>query len=214
MGYSSAGIAIIPAMTPRKHAAAILLFAALSVFMTWPLLPNINRAVAYPGDPYINTWVLDWDWHATFHQPGRLFQANIFYPAKYSLAFSENLYGIAVVLFPLRALAVTPLLAYNVAMLLGYTLCGFSAYLLAYEVTGSVWGAITAGIFYAFVPYRFTHAAHVQYVWAGTLPLLLFAFFVTHASPTGVTPCGSARPFSGTVYQTSTSSSSERSPSS
>ncbi len=161
-------------VTPKKHAAASILFAALAVFMTWPLLPNLTRAVAYPGDPYINTWVLDWDWHATFHQPGRLFQANIFYPAKYSLAFSENLYGIAVVLFPLRAVGVPPLAAYNVAMLLGYTLCGFAAYLLAFEITGSTWGAIAAGIFYAFIPYRFTHAPHVQYVWAWTLPLLLF----------------------------------------
>jgi hypothetical protein len=143
--------------------------------MTWPLLPNVNRAVAYPGDPYINTWVLDWDWYATFHRPAHLFQANIFYPAKYALAFSENLYGIAVVLFPLRALGASPLTAYNVAMLLGYTLCGFGAYLLAWEITGSGWGAIAAGIFYAFIPYRFTHVAHVQYVWAGTLPLLLLA---------------------------------------
>jgi len=159
----------------RKHIAAAILFAILAIFMTWPLLPNLGSAVAYPGDPYINTWVLDWDWHATFHQPGKLFQANIFYPAKYSLAFSENLYGIAVVLFPLRAAGVPPLAAYNVAMLLGYTLCGFCAYLLAIEITGNFWGAIAAGIFYAFLPYRFTHAAHVQYVWAGTLPLLLFA---------------------------------------
>lgn len=158
-----------------KHAAALLFFAALTLFMTWPLLPNINRAVAYPGDPYINTWVLDWDWYATFHQAGHLFQANIFYPARYSLAFSENLYGIAIVLFPLRAFGVSPLTAYNAAMLLGYAFCGFAAYLLAFEVAGSVWGAIAAGIFYAFLPYRFTHVAHVQYVWAGTLPLLLFA---------------------------------------
>ncbi|MEA2339335.1 MAG: hypothetical protein QOE82_3342 [Thermoanaerobaculia bacterium] len=161
-------------MTSKKHAAAFLLFAVLSIFMTWPLLPNVNRAVAYPGDPYINTWILDWDWHATFHQPGRLFQANIFYPAKYSLAFSENLYGIAIVLFPLRALGATPLTAYNFAMLLGYTLCGFGAYLLAVEITASWWGGIAAGIFYAFLPYRFTHAPHVQYVWAGTLPILLW----------------------------------------
>ena len=159
----------------RKHAAAFILFAVLAVFMTWPLLPNITRAVAYPGDPYINTWVLDWDWHATFHQPARLFQANIFYPAKYSLAFSENLYGIAVILFPLRAVGVTPLTAHNVAMLLGFALGGFVTYLLAVEVTESWWGGVAAGIFYAFLPYRFTQAPHVQYVWSATLPLLLLA---------------------------------------
>src|SRR3954447_8216139 len=179
--YNQFGAACVPVdeyhrrLMMKRHILAAILFAILSIFMTWPLLPNIGRAVAYPGDPYINTWVLDWDWHATFHQPARLFQGNIFYPARYSLAFSENLYGIAVVLFPLRAAGVTPLAAYNVAMLLGYTLCGFGAYLLAFEITGSAWGAIAAGIFYAFLPYRFTHAPHVQYVWAGTLPLLLYA---------------------------------------
>jgi len=162
-------------VTSKKHIAAFILFAVLTVFMTWPLTPNINRAVSFPGDPYINTWILDWDWHATFHQPGKLFHGNVFYPAKYALAFSENLYGIAVVLFPLRALGATPLTAYNAAMLLGYTLCGFGAYLLAFEITASFWGGIAAGIFYAFLPYRFTQAPHVQYVWAGTLPILLFA---------------------------------------
>jgi hypothetical protein len=166
--------AIITLVTSKRHIAAFILFASLSVFMTWPLTLNVNRAVSFPGDPYINTWVLDWDWHATFHQPGKLFHGNIFYPAKYALAFSENLYGVAVVLFPLRALGASPLTAYNTAMLLGYTLCGFGAYLLALEVTASFWGGIAAGIFYAFVPFRLTHAPHVQYVWAGTLPILLF----------------------------------------
>jgi hypothetical protein len=162
-------------VTSKQHVAVLLLFAVLAAFMTWPLLPNINRAVAYPGDPYINAWVLDWDWYATFHHPSRLFQADIFYPAKDSLAFSENLYGIAVVLFPLRAAGASPLTAYNAAMLLGFMLCGYGAYLLAYEITGTGWGAVAAGIFYAFLPYRFTQASHVQYVWAGTLPLLLYA---------------------------------------
>src|SRR6188474_2474767 len=83
---------------------AAALFVALAIAMTWPLTPNLRTAVAYPGDPYINTWILDWDWYATLHQPLKLFQGGAFYPAKYSLAFSENLYGIALLLFPLRAL--------------------------------------------------------------------------------------------------------------
>jgi hypothetical protein len=41
-------------VTSKQHVAVLLLFAVLAAFMTWPLLPNINRAVAYPGDPYIN----------------------------------------------------------------------------------------------------------------------------------------------------------------
>src|SRR5687768_12229608 len=88
----------------RQHLGAAILFIALSIAFTWPLAPNLGRAVSDPGDPFINIWILDWDWWATLHQPLRLFHANAFHPAKYSLAFSENLYGLAVLLFPLRML--------------------------------------------------------------------------------------------------------------
>ncbi len=151
------------------------MFLALAVFMTWPLAANLGSAVAWPGDPFINIWILDWDWWATFHQPFSLFQANTFYPAKLPLAYSENLYGIAVVLFPFRAAGLGPIAAYNVAMLLGYAFSGFGAYALGRTVTGGWWAGVAAGIFYAFVPFRITHASHVQHVWAGWLPLLIVA---------------------------------------
>jgi hypothetical protein len=167
-----------------KHAAVALLFVALSVALTWPLSRNLGTAVAYPGDPYINAWILDWDWWATLHQPLSLFQANVFFPARYALAFSENLYGIALVLFPLRAMGVSPLAAYNVAMLFAFALSGFGAYLLGRMVSGSTAGGVAAGIFYAFVPFRFTHLSHVQHVWGGTLPLMLAALLHYARKPT------------------------------
>src|SRR5438477_5876786 len=114
----------------RQHAGAAALFLLLSVAMTWPLARNFTRAVPDPVDSYINTWILDWDWYATFHQPLQLFDANAFYPARYSLAYSENLYGIALLLFPFRALGVTPIAAHNLAILGGFAFSGFGAYLL------------------------------------------------------------------------------------
>src|SRR6266498_3738927 len=154
---------------------AAALFAALAALMTWPLAPNMRTAVAYPGDPYINTWILDWDWYATLHQPLDLFQANAFYPARDSLAFSENLYGIALLLFPLRALGIGALTAHNVALLLGFAFSGFAAFLLGRMISGSALAGIAAGIFYAFVPWRFTQLPHVQHVFAGWLPMMLVA---------------------------------------
>src|SRR4051812_4936377 len=101
----------------RQQAAAALVFIALSVAMTWPLAANLGCAVADPGDPLINIWILDWDFWGTLHHPLSLFDANAFHPARYSLAYSENLYGVAVLLFPLRLAGVNPIVAYNVAML-------------------------------------------------------------------------------------------------
>ncbi|HYS52238.1 MAG TPA: hypothetical protein VER58_00570 [Thermoanaerobaculia bacterium] len=168
----------------RQHAGAAALFLLLAILMTWPLTRNLNRAVAYPGDPYINTWILDWDWYATFHRPLHLFDANAFYPARYSLAYSENLYGIALLLFPFRAAGSGPITAHNIAVLLGFAFCGYGAYALGRLMTGSGPAGIVAGIFYEFVPYRFTHLPHVQHIWAGTLPILLAALLWYAQKPT------------------------------
>ena len=167
-----------------RNAVAAALFLVLAVAMTWPLAANIGSAVAWPGDPFINIWILDWDWWATFHQPLSLFQADAFYPARLPLAYSENLYGIALVLFPFRALGAGPITAYNLAMLLGYAFSGFGAYLLGRTITGSWWSGLAAGIFYAFVPFRIMHASHVQHVWAGWLPILIVALLHYKKQPT------------------------------
>src|SRR5438132_11033508 len=115
---------------------AAALFVVLALLMTWPLARNLRTAVAYPGDPFINTWILDWDWYATLHQPLHLFEANAFYPSHDSLAYSENLYGVALLLFPLRALGAGAITAYNVAVLLGFAFSGFAAFLLGRMISG------------------------------------------------------------------------------
>ena len=168
----------------KQHWRAAAIFAVLAVVMTWPLARTLNRAVAYPGDPYLNAWILDWDYYATFHNPAKLFDANAFFPAHDSLAFSENLYGIALLLFPLRAAGVTPIAAHNLAILAGFALSGFAAYLLGRLVTGNELAGIAAGVFYAFVPFRFTHLSHVQHVFGATLPLLLAALIWYARNPT------------------------------
>ena len=159
----------------RERLVAAALFLILSILMTWPLARNLDRAVSDPGDPLITVWILDWDWWATFHQPLSLFHANAFHPAQYALAYTENLYGIALLLFPLRALGMGPVTAHNVAFLAGFAFCGFGAFLLGRKLTGSFAAGLAAGIFYAFLPYRFVHLAHIQHVWGGWLPLLLLA---------------------------------------
>ncbi|MEO6259632.1 MAG: hypothetical protein ABIP63_04750 [Thermoanaerobaculia bacterium] len=168
----------------KQQGMAAAFFVALAMVMTWPLVMVLPRALAFPGDPYINTWILDWDWYATFHHPLSLFDANVFYPARYSLAYSENLFGIALLLFPLRALGAGPITAYNIALLAGFAVCGFSAFLLGRYLSGSAIAGLCAGIFYAFVPFRFTHLSHVQHVWSGTIPLMLLALLRYRDRPT------------------------------
>lgn len=170
-------------MPSKKDAGAALLFVALSILMTWPLARLLPVAAADPGDPYLNAWILDWDHYATFHRPLSLFDANAFHPARFALAFSENLYGIALVLMPFRFAGVPPLAAYNLGTLLGFAFSGFGAYLLGRKLTGSWMAGVAAGVFYAFVPFRFTQLSHIQHVWGGWLPPLLAALLHYAAAP-------------------------------
>jgi hypothetical protein len=172
----------IPTAAARE-ASVFALFAILAIAMTWPLAAHLGTAVPDPGDAYVSTYVMAWDYHATFSR-APLSSLPIFHPAKDALAFSEHLYGTALPFFPLYAMGVAPLTVYNVALLLAFAFSGYGAWVLA-RVAGASWiAAIAAGCFFAFVPYRFTQLAHISYVSAGWLALLFAAALAYLQSPT------------------------------
>lgn len=168
-----------------RELAVIGLFCGLTAVMTWPLVANFTTALPHPQDPAINTWILDWDCYAILNQPSRLFDANIFHPHRYALAFSENLLGIALPLLPLYVIGLAPITIFNVAMFLAFALTGYGAFVLARLVTGSTGAAICSGIYFAFLSFRFTHLTHLQHLWAMWLPLMLASliWFAKKPSP-------------------------------
>src|SRR5206468_5064328 len=121
----------------------------------------------------LNAWILHWDFHQTFRDPLHLFDANIFYPARYALAFSENLYGASVFGFAPLAAGVSTLAVYNLLFLLGMFLSAMAAWALARAVTGDAASSLLAGVVYAFVPWRLAQIPHIQYQWGAFLALLL-----------------------------------------
>jgi hypothetical protein len=136
---------------------------------------HLRDAVVDPGDPYLISWILWWDYHQTFTNPLSLFHANLFYPLRYTLAFSEHSYGIAMFFFPLYALGARPLTVHAVAMFFGFVTCGYGAFRLARTLTGSNGAAWVAGIIFAFVPFRFGLMSQVAYLWSCWIPLLFEA---------------------------------------
>lgn len=152
--------------------------------MTWPWALHLRDAVGDTGDSYLGAWILWWDYHQTFTDPLNLFHANILYPYRYSLAFSENSYGLALLFFPLQAAGLRPLTVHGVATLAGFALCGYGEFRLARTLTGSTGAAWVAGLAFAFVPYRFHHLPHLVYLFAGWMPLLLEALVLYARAPT------------------------------
>src|SRR6266540_2855957 len=79
------------ASTPAFLAAALLLFTVLTAAMTFPQLLHMRDGVSDEGDPMLVTWVFAWVAHQLPVAPAHLFDANIFYPERRTLAFSETL---------------------------------------------------------------------------------------------------------------------------
>jgi len=171
----------------RSAARELTLFAfyvAIAIVLTWPLATNLTTAVSDLGDPLLNAWILDWDCYALTHHPLHLFDAPIFYPAKFPLAYSEHLVGIALLCLPLYALGLAPLTIHNIAILLGFALSAYGASVLGRVITRRFLPSVLAGMLYGFVPYRFGQLPHVQVISGAWLPLLLAALLVYRRSPT------------------------------
>ena len=163
-----------PASRPaRETALAALCFVAATVLMTWPQAARLTDGMADLWDAKLNLRILHWDFHQTLRDPLDLFQLNFFHPARYVLAFSENLYGVALFGFPLFALGAPPVVVYNVLVLLGMFLSALSAWALARYVTGDALASLVAGMVYAFLPWRLSQLPHVQHQWGPFLCLLL-----------------------------------------
>jgi hypothetical protein len=139
-----------------------------------PLWRHLTTAVPSDiGDPLLNTWILAWDGHALLTDPAHLFDANIFFPLKDTLAYSEHLLGTALPMVPILLISGEPVLAYNVAFLTSFMLSGFGLYLLALRYTGNRLAAFLAGLAFAFAPYHLSLMGHLSLLTVQWLPLAL-----------------------------------------
>jgi hypothetical protein len=95
----------------RRTLAAVAGYILAAIFFTWPLVPRFSSVIATTdpaGDPSLHLWTLGWDLRALSDHPGwllngRVFDANIFFPAANTLAYSDHLLLQAIVLWPIFA---------------------------------------------------------------------------------------------------------------
>jgi hypothetical protein len=161
-----------------KIAGVVLLFGAVTVAMTYPLILHMGTSVRDAGDPLLNAWILSWDARQISRLDLRHFaDANIFFPEQRTLMYSEVLLTQALVAFPFLRLLGNPILAYNIVLVLAILSSALGMFALAWRLTKSVGGGIIAGLVFAFNPFMFAHLSQVQVLSACGLPL---AFLFLH----------------------------------
>src|SRR5437870_3493975 len=144
-------------------AAAAAGCVLLTIVHTWPLATAPGTLSRNDnGDAQLNEWILAWVAHQLPRAPLHLFDANIFYPAKDALAFSEPLVVPGLLGAPFAWLGASPVLVFNLMMMAGYALTAFAGYALVYRWTGDGAAGMLAGSTFAFNTHTLTRLPHVQ----------------------------------------------------
>ena len=171
--------------------SAALVYVALSVALTWPLVGGIGSDVPGDlGDSLLNMWILAW---GAEHVPRLLtgsiswtgfWNGNIFHPEPLALALSEHLFGQTLQILPVYWLTGNIILCYNLLFISTFALSAFGTYLLVRDLTGDRRAAFLAGLIYGFLPYRIASVPHLQVLSSQWMPLALFGLnrFLTTGS--------------------------------
>jgi hypothetical protein len=163
---------------PRGLWLAVLVFAAAAIVLAYPLSfhPAGLRFLTGP-DGELGWYLLGWDAHAFLHKPWAIFDANIYYPQHLTLAYGENIIGIAMLVAPIIWSTGNLLFAANVASLLSVVLCGVGVYLLARRIGLGVAAAIVAGLVFECAPPQFFRIGQLPLSNIQWIPLALAALY-------------------------------------
>jgi hypothetical protein len=155
---------------------ALAVFAVLAIVHTWPLASAPSQlARTDNADAALNIWAVNWVGTRLFVDPARVFDANIFYPEKLTLAYSEVMLVQGAMAAPLVAIGASPVFVFNMVLLAGLTLTGWCFCLLVQRWTGS-WGAgYVAGSLAAFNAHVLVRLGHLQTMHPEFIAVMLFA---------------------------------------
>ncbi len=167
-----------------ERACVVLGFTALALAMTFPLAARAPRALPGDlGDPLLNAWILGWDAQRLAHGLDGFWNAPILWPSPQTLAYSEHLLGIAILVAPIYWISTNAVLAYNVAFIGSYVLAATGMYLLARLLCGRRDAAVIAALIFAFGPYRAGQLTHLQVLFSGWMPIALWLLHRYFAAP-------------------------------
>ncbi len=161
---------------PRRAAMALAFFVVLTIVQTWPLATSpAHLSRNDNADTMLNEWTLAWVAHQLPQHPLRLFDGNMFYPERNTVALSELLFVQSLMAAPVLWLGASPVLVYNLVLLAGFALTGWAMCLVVARWTGDFAAGLASGAMMAFNAHTLTRLPHLQAQHVEFLPLALLA---------------------------------------
>jgi hypothetical protein len=145
----------------------------LAAVMTWPTLRQPTKTIPQDiWDPTLQAWQMAWAGHALKTSPSSLWDANAFYPERYSYAFSDTLLGYA----PFGLIGngpVAAILRYNIVFVLIFALAFFGCYALVRQLGAGRTAAAVGAAAFTYAPWRLGQAGHLHVLSVGGIVLAM-----------------------------------------
>ena len=167
---------------------ASLAYTTLAFIITWPLVPQLFKAVGgFEGrDSFQHVWLFWWFWEALLNKQQLPAEVSVLYFPQGSSHPVLWLHA----LIPLLGLPLTNLLGptatYNLFLLFSFVITGIAGYLLSRVITRRWQAAFIGGLIFAFAPNRLGHtlAGHQLLAFNAALPLYTLALYLWLKRPT------------------------------
>lgn len=157
-------------------AASLGVFITLAILHTWPLATAPGTLSRNDnGDALLHEWTLAWVAHQLVTDPLHLFDANIFHPERFTLAYSDHLLVQALLGAPLLWAGASAVLVHNVVLIAGFALTGWTTSLVVRRWTDSWPAGIMSGSLVAFNAFTLTRLPQLQDLHLEFFPLALLA---------------------------------------
>ena len=191
LGWLAAALASLLAWQRRDRIAAhprlasLALFVAVALVHTWPLASDLAHLTRHDNrDSMLNEWIVAWVSHQLPQSPLHLFDANIFYPERDTLAYSEPMIVQSIMAMPLLWAGASIVLAYNLVLVAGFALSAWTMALVVQRWTRDWTAGLAAGAIFGFNAHSLSRIPHLQAQHLEFLPLALYALDRVFEAPT------------------------------
>jgi len=151
-------------------------FTTLALILLAPLSLHPAGVARLDGDGQFSIWNVAWVAHALTTDPLNVWNANIFFPSRMTLAYSEANLLAGLLAAPVYAVSHNPFLALNLVLIASFVLSALAMFALVSHLTGDPRAGVVSGVAFSFCPFVFAHLAHIQLLMTAGLPLSLLCF--------------------------------------
>lgn len=159
-----------------KSILIFILFLLLTVYFTWPLIPNISTGfitTMHEGDSPTTLWNAYIFKHALINHTNPFYTNEVFYPVKTNLWMHGYMPAMGLFTYLFSNL----ILGINCYLILHFIFSAMGAYLLSFRLTKNTMLSILVGIAFSFSAYKLLRLTeHYMLILTATVPFYIMCF--------------------------------------